>query len=102
MKEAMKKEVTAAILESAIATKGNICETCILAQTFGVTVGFDFGTYRAFGPGHQDEIFAFDEKGQKIADLFDEGIANGDKVMSELRAMLPCDVELGVSECTTK
>jgi len=90
----MKREVTIALLESAIATKGATHETCILAQTFGISVGFDSGTYRAFGPSYEHEILTFDQNGQKIADLFDQGVAENDKVMSELRSMLPCEVEL--------
>lgn len=93
----MRKEVTAALLDSAIATEGNVCTTCVLAQTFGIAVGFDDrdSTYHGFDLDYRKDIFQFDQKGQRIAQLFDEGKKNGDLVMAELREMLPCEVRLG-------
>lgn len=93
----MIKEVTTALLDSAIATEGSICTTCVLAQTFGVSVGYDFRTqtYHGCDMAYGKEIHEFDKKGQKIAALFDKGKKSGDLVMAELREMLPCEVRLG-------
>jgi hypothetical protein len=91
----MKQVVSAAHLDAAMANRAGECDSCILAQAFNVTVGFDpdmDGTYLGFT--EHSQIREFCEMGQMIAGLYDIGRANKDDSMMELRRMLPTTVSL--------
>ena len=88
--------VSAAHLDAAMASSGDLCESCVIAQAFNVIVGFDdrlSGTYVGFTT--KSGISPFCETGQKIASLYDSARKDGDKVMIELRSILPTEVTFG-------
>jgi hypothetical protein len=89
----MKKEVSVAHLEAAIADDGKYYLNCVLGQVFRLIVGLDGKRYCAFN-STDGPIMYFCETGNKIARLFDKGSKTGDLVMPELREMLPIEVEL--------
>lgn len=74
-----------------MSSSGGLCSSCILAQAFNVTVGWD-GSY--FGFTERGLIGNFCESGQKLANLFDSARKSNDKVMIDLRLFLPLEVEL--------